>query len=94
MDNFTSTLSLQLYIIQLSESLKKYSEREKRDYLDYVSEEFFAIDDEFSIIFEYILSILKLDSKEIENRLDNILEGEIDTFKLELCVKACLDYLQ
>ncbi len=94
MDNFTSTLSLQLYIIQLSERLKNYSERDKQEYLNYISDEFFAIDDEFSIIFEAILSVLKLDSKEIENRLDTILEGGIDTFKLELCVKACLDYLQ
>lgn len=94
MDTFTSSFSLSLYIIELSEKISALDDKRRKEYLEYIQYEFFAMDDEFSIIFETIIQILNCEKEKIEIFLNNLSENGADLFKLELCVKACLDYLE
>lgn len=95
MDTFTSSLSLSIYIIELSERMINLDEKKRGDYLEYIRQEFFAIDDEFSNLFDIIITILNChrDKESIEIYLNNLSESGVDLLKLELCVRSCLDYL-
>jgi hypothetical protein len=89
-----SSISLSLHIIELSQKLNELSFEKQGEYITYIRDEFFAIDDEFSYLFEIIIEILK-DVNNIETKLENIInDRRLDISNFELCVKACLDYLK
>lgn len=93
METFTIDLFLTLNILELSQKISRIDDQKRNLYLDYISQEFFAIDDEFTNLFEIIIHTLSLNYN--QNDLESYFSSlEVDKIKLDLCVKSCLDYLK
>lgn len=92
METFTIDLSLTLNILELSQKISNLHYKKRNLYLDFISQEFFAIDDEYTNLFEIIIHTLSLNynQSELESYFSSL---DVDKIKLDLCLKACLDYL-
>lgn len=85
--------------ITVIEFINKYSTLkydERKIFVTYLKNELSAFDDNFSFIFDNLMSIFEYE-KNIDN-IENVISNFIDVYKLnktnvELCIKCCLDYL-
>lgn len=85
--------------ITVIEFINKYSTlnyNERKIFVGYLKGELTAFDDNFSFIFDNLMSIFEYE-KNIDN-IETVISNFIEVYKLdktnvELCIKCCLDYL-
>jgi lysine/ornithine N-monooxygenase len=83
-----SELTLEINIIEFMNKWKSLSKNNKQEFISYLKYEFYAIDDEYSLIFDFIFYCLD-NSSNLENDLSN---SKIPCEKLNECIRACINY--
>lgn len=83
-----SCLTLEIDIIQFLDKWNLLSPEQKVNYTIFLKQEFYAIDDEYSTIFDHIFYCLER-SNNLEKDLTNC---NIPNSQLSMCIRACISY--
>lgn len=88
-------LSLSLTILDLVEKYHSLNSHLKEEFTTFLKQEYYAMDDEYSVIFENIFFYLekRMKKDELDYHLNNLISF-VDKDKLEMCIQSCIHYFE
>ena len=93
MDSFSlDTLEASLTSIQIQKHFREFDYIVQKSLLSFLKDEFYAFDDEFSIIVEEVLTTLE-QFTDLETKVDELLQRFPST-KVSMVLQATMDYIQ
>jgi hypothetical protein len=93
MDSFSlDTLEASLTSIQIQKHFREFDYTVQKSLLSFLKDEFYAFDDEFSVIVEEVLTTLE-QFTDLETKVDELLQ-RFPSNKVSMVLQATMDYIQ
>jgi hypothetical protein len=93
MDSFSlDTLEASLTSIQIQKYFREFDYTVQKSLLSFLKDEFYAFDDEFSVIVEEVLTTLE-QFTDLETKVDELLQ-RFPSNKVSMVLQATMDYIQ
>jgi len=93
MDSFSlDTLEATLTSIQIQKHFREFDYTVQKSLLSFLKDEFYAFDDEFSVIVEEVLTTLE-QFTDLETKVDELLQ-RFPSNKVSMVLQATMDYIQ
>ena len=93
MDSFSlDTLEASLTSIQIQKHFREFDYTVQKSLLSFLKDEFYAFDDEFSVIVEEVLTTLE-QFTDLETKVDELLQ-RFQSNKVSMVLQATMDYIQ
>ena len=93
MDSFSlDTLEASLTSIQIQKHFREFDNTVQMSLLSFLKDEFYAFDDEFSVIVEEVLTTLE-QFTDLEIKVDELLQ-RFPSNKVSMVLQATMDYIQ
>jgi hypothetical protein len=93
MDSFSlDTLEASLTSIQIQKHFREFDYTIQKSLLSFLKDEFYAFDDEFSVIVEEVLTTLE-QFTDLEIKVDELLQ-RFPSNKVSMVLQATMDYIQ
>jgi hypothetical protein len=93
MDSFSlDTLEASLTSIQIQKHFREFDYTIQKSLLSFLKDEFYAFDDEFSVIVEEVLTTLE-QFTDLETKVDELLQ-RFPSNKVSMVLQATMDYIQ
>ena len=93
MDSFSlDTLEASLTSIQIQKHFREFDYTVQKSLLSFLKDEFYAFDDEFSVIVEEVLTTLE-QFTDLETKVDDLLQ-RFPSNKVSMVLQATMDYIQ
>jgi hypothetical protein len=93
MDSFSlDTLEASLTSIQIQKHFRDFDYTVQKSLLSFLKDEFYAFDDEFSVIVEEVLTTLE-QFTDLETKVDELLQ-RFPSNKVSMVLQATMDYIQ